>query len=246
MDRADVLLSVQDLHTYYGDSYVLQGVSLQVPRGQVVAVLGRNGMGKTTLIRSLFGLTPPRQGSISFMGAPLTGLAPYEVAARGISLVPQGRRIFRHLTVRENLLLPVSGLARGRQDLSNQGQHTWTFDSVLDEFPQLRDRLSNGGSELSGGEQQMLAIGRALMARPSLLLVDELSLGLMPKVVDDIFAALLQLKRTGLTVLLVEQNIQRVLSDADQVAVLTAGRLAYWGPADQAATQTDLAKLLLS
>jgi branched-chain amino acid transport system ATP-binding protein len=229
LDSADVLLSVQDMHTYYGDSYVLQGVSLQVPRGQVVAVLGRNGMGKTTLIRSLFGLTPPRQGSISFMGAPLTGLAPYEVAARGISLVPQGRRIFRHLTVRENLLLPVSGLARGRQALSDQGGHTWTFDSVLHEFPQLRDRLSNGGSELSGGEQQMLAIGRALMSNPALVLMDEPSEGLSPRYVLHVADILRRMRSLGHAVLLVEQNLSMALSVADQVLIIASGRLVFNG-----------------
>jgi branched-chain amino acid transport system ATP-binding protein len=229
LDSSDVLLSVQDLHTYYGDSYVLQGISLQVPRGRVVAVLGRNGMGKTTLIRSLFGLTPARQGDIRFMGQSLIGLAPYEVAERGISLVPQGRRIFRHLTVRENLLLPVSGLARGRKAPTDHGRHAWTFDKVLEEFPQLRDRLANGGSELSGGEQQMLAIGRALMSNPELVLMDEPSEGLSPRYVLHVADILRRMRSLGHAILLVEQNLSMALSVADQVLIISSGRLVFNG-----------------
>ena len=240
MDNSDVLLSVQDLHTYYGDSYVLQGVTLQVPRGRVVAVLGRNGMGKTTLIRSLFGRTPARQGDIRFRGESIVGLPPYAVAERGISLVPQGRRIFRHLSVRENLLLPVSGLARARQVDAQHTRHAWTFDSVLDEFPQLRDRLSNGGSELSGGEQQMLAIGRALMSNPELVLMDEPSEGLSPRYVLHVADILRRMRSLGHAILLVEQNLSMALSVADQVLIISSGCLVFNGTPEALQAQPDV------
>lgn len=245
MDSSDVLLSVQDLHTYYGDSYVLQGISLQVPRGRVVAVLGRNGMGKTTLIRSLFGLTPARQGDIRFMGQSLIGLAPYEVAERGISLVPQGRRIFRHLTVRENLLLPVSGLARGRKAPTDHGRHAWTFDKVLDEFPQLRDRLANGGSELSGGEQQMLAIGRGMMAEPKLLILDEPSLGLSPLLVEELFNLIQTLRTSGLSILLVEQNVGLSLEIAERAYVMENGAIRFAGTSHELLASDSLRQAYL-
>jgi branched-chain amino acid transport system ATP-binding protein len=229
LDGSDQLLIVSDLHTYYGDSYVLQGVSLQVPRGRVVAVLGRNGMGKTTLIRSLFGLTSARHGDIRFDGLSLKGLAPYEVAERGVALVPQGRRIFRQLTVRENLLLPVSRLTRARRAQAAHTHHAWTLDRVLDEFPQLRDRLSNGGSELSGGEQQMLAIGRALMSNPALVLMDEPSEGLSPRYVLHVVDILRRMRSLGHAILLVEQNLSMALSVADQVLIISSGRLVFSG-----------------
>ena len=240
MDSSEILLSVRDLHTYYGDSYVLQGVSLQVPRGRVVAVLGRNGMGKTTLIRSLFGLTPPREGQVSFLGESITGLPPFQVAQRGMALVPQGRRIFRHLSVRENLLLPVSGLARGQRAVRALDRHEWTFDTVLNEFPQLRDRLSNGGSELSGGEQQMLAIGRALMANPELILMDEPSEGLSPRYVLHVADILRRMRALGHAILLVEQNLAMALSVADHVLIISSGRFVFSGTPAELQAQPEV------
>src|SRR4051794_14792569 len=157
----DELLAVRDIHTYYGDSYVLHGLSLELRAGEIVAILGRNGMGKTTLIRSVAGLTPPRRGDILFRGASIAGKAPYAIAQGGIAIVPQGRRIFRSLSVRENLALPTSALA-GRGARPDAGSKHWTLDTVLAEFPQLAERLDHAGGSLSGGEQQMLAIGRAL------------------------------------------------------------------------------------
>ena len=176
---SETLLAVQDIHTYYGDSYVLQGLSLELGAGKIVAILGRNGMGKTTLIRSVAGLTPPRQGDIRFKGASLRGRPPYAIAQEGIALVPQGRRIFRSLSVRENLLLPTSRLARPRKG-------RWNLDTVLAQFPQLAERIEHPGGALSGGEQQMLAVGRALMANPDLVLMDEPSEGLAPKLVQQV------------------------------------------------------------
>ena len=172
-------LAVRDIHTYYGDSYVLHGLSLEVGAGEIVAILGRNGMGKTTLIRSVAGLTPPRRGDVFFRGVSIVGKTPYAISQAGIAIVPQGRRIFRSLSVRENLMLPTSALAPRAHTL-DPGRKHWTLDAVLAEFPQLAERLDNAGGSLSGGEQQMLAIGRALMANPSVVLMDEPSEGLSP------------------------------------------------------------------
>jgi branched-chain amino acid transport system ATP-binding protein len=220
------VLSVEAMHTYYGDSYVLQGLSLEVREGSVVAILGRNGMGKTTLIRSVAGLTPPRRGEIRFKGVPLAGRPPYAIAQSGIALVPQGRRIFRSLSVRENLLLPTSGLARPRGG-------RWTLDAVLAEFPQLAERQHHGGAALSGGEQQMLAVGRALMANPDLILMDEPSEGLSPKLVQHVGGIMRGLRAHGHAVLLVEQNFALALSVADYLYVVSAGRFVFEGTPEQ-------------
>jgi branched-chain amino acid transport system ATP-binding protein len=225
---SEPLLTVSEIHTYYGDSYVLQGVSLTLPKGQIAAILGRNGMGKTTLIRSLAGLTPPRAGDITFRGRSLRGEPPYAIAQQGIAIVPQGRRIFRSLSVRENLLLPTSVLARAKQGRSETGQR-WDFDEVIKEFPQLGERIDHPGSALSGGEQQMLAIGRALMANPELILMDEPSEGLSPRLVLQVQEIMRRLRERGHAILLVEQNLELALSVADEVYVLSAGRFVFRG-----------------
>jgi branched-chain amino acid transport system ATP-binding protein len=230
---ADALLSVHDLHTYYGDSYVLQGPSLEVREGTIVAILGRNGMGKTTLIRSVAGLTPPRRGEVRYRGQSLRGRPPYAIAQLGIALVPQGRRIFRSLSVRENLLLPMSGLARPRAG-------RWTLEAVLKEFPQLAERMDQGGGALSGGEQQMLAIGRALMANPDLVLMDEPSEGLSPKLVQHVGQIMRSLRERGHAVLLVEQNFALAMSVADYVYVVSAGRFVFEGTAAELEQSKDI------
>ena len=209
------LLSVRGIHTYYGDSYVLQGLSLEIRAGSIVAILGRNGMGKTTFIRSVAGLTPPREGEIRFKGSVLSGRAPYAIAQAGIALVPQGRRIFRSLSVRENLLLPT----RGR----------WNLAAVLELFSQLAERVHHSGGALSGGEQQMLAVGRALMANPDLILMDEPSEGLAPKLVQQVGEIMKDVRTHGHAVLLVEQNFALALSVADYIYVVSAGRFVFEG-----------------
>jgi branched-chain amino acid transport system ATP-binding protein len=219
---ADSFLSVRGIHTYYGDSYVLQGLSLEQREGSIVAILGRNGMGKTTLIRSVAGLTPPREGEVVFRGESLAGRAPYAIAQRGIALVPQGRRIFRSLSVRENLLLPTSGLARPRKG-------RWTLAAVLEQFPQLAERIHHPGGALSGGEQQMLAVGRALMANPDLILMDEPSEGLSPKLVLHVGEIMKSVRARGHAVLLVEQNFALAMSVADYIHVVSAGRFVFEG-----------------
>jgi branched-chain amino acid transport system ATP-binding protein len=230
---AEPLLAVREIHTYYGDSYVLQGLSLQVREGAIVAILGRNGMGKTTLIRSVAGLTPPRQGEIRFKGQPLGGRPPYAIAQLGIALVPQGRRIFRSLSVRENLALPRSGLARPRPG-------RWNLDAVLKAFPQLAERIHHGGGALSGGEQQMLAVGRALMANPDLILMDEPSEGLSPKLVQHVGQIMRSMREHGHAVLLVEQNFALAMSVADYVYVVSAGRFVFEGTPAQLEQAKDV------
>ncbi len=228
----EALLTVSDIHTYYGDSYVLQGLSLSLTNGRIAAILGRNGMGKTTLVRSVAGLTPPRSGDIVFRGRSLRGLPPYAIAQQGIAIVPQGRRIFKSLSVRENLLLPTSALARGYSREANpQGGKRWNFEAVLKEFPQLAERIDNPGGALSGGEQQMLAIGRALMSNPELILMDEPSEGLSPRLVLQVQEIMQRLRSLGQAILLVEQNLQLALSAADDVYVLSAGQFVFQGTA---------------
>jgi branched-chain amino acid transport system ATP-binding protein len=224
---SDPLLAVRDIHTYYGDSYVLHGLSLELSQGRIVVILGRNGMGKTTLIRSVAGLTPPRRGDIVFDGQSLIAKPPYEIAQTGMAIVPQGRRIFKSLTVRENLMLPTSALA-GHRKIDPSLRH-WTLDSVLEEFPQLAERMDNTGSALSGGEQQMLAIGRALMANPSLILMDEPSEGLSPKLVQKIEEIMRNLRNHGHSILLVEQNLALALSVADSIYVISSGQFVFHG-----------------
>ena len=235
MATSEPLLSVEEIHTYYGDSYVLQGVSVAVSEGQIVALLGRNGMGKTTLIRSVAGLTPPRQGTITFKGRPLVGRPPYRIAQLGIALVPQGRRIFPSLTVRENLLLPTSPLAGG-----NNRSGRWNLSAVLEQFPQLAERMRHLGGDLSGGEQQMLAIGRALMANPDLVLMDEPSEGLAPVLVRQLEEILQTLRRQGHSILLVEQNFRLAMAVADYVYVITTGRIVYHGTPDALAGEAEV------
>jgi len=221
-------LLVDDVHTFYGDSYVLQGVSLSMGKGTVVAVLGRNGVGKTTLVRTVMAFTPARRGRVLFAGQDVTRLPAYRIAQAGMALVPQGRRVFASLTVRENLEIAKGRSAPGR------ASSEWTLDSVLQLFPRLRERLSNRGGTLSGGEQQMLAIGRALIANPQLLLMDEPTEGLSPYVVEEIKQLILGLKQSGLSILLVEQNVELAVGVSDLVYVMDKGRIVC------SATPTEL------
>ena len=212
------LLELIDIHTYYGDSYVLQGISLKVKAGSVVALLGRNGMGKTTTIRSIIGFTPPRRGELRFKGKDITYLLSHEIARMGIGLVPQGRRVFPSLSVKENLTMA----AQPRRN--NQG---WSLEKIYSYFPILKERSNLKGNLLSGGEQQMLAIGRALMTNPELLLMDEPSEGLAPVMVIKIGQIIGQLKESGISILLVEQNYQMALSVADYSYIISKGAIVF-------------------
>jgi len=216
------ILSVEDVFTSYGLSQVLFGVSLDVAAGECVCLLGRNGVGKTTTMRSIMGLTPPRQGRVMWKGRDVAGRKPYEVAGLGIGFVPEDRRIFADLTVWENLDVA----ARNRGDVSS-----WTLERVFDLFPKLRELVDRQGGFLSGGEQQMLTIARTLMGNPELLLLDEPSEGLAPLVVDHLKDQIARLKQDGLTILLAEQNVDFCLDLADRVYVLEKGRIRYEGTA---------------
>src|SRR6266849_4453935 len=197
------MLALSDVHTYYGESHVLQGITLSVGPGEVVTILGRNGMGKTTLMRSIIGFTPPRRGRVRFKGDDITRWPPYRMVERGMALVPQGRRVFASLTVRENLEVARSGNGR------------WNLERVYALFPRLRDRAGNRANKLSGGEQQMLAIARALMSNPDLLLMDEPTEGLAPLLVREVERVISDLKAQGLSILLVEQHVALALQVAD-------------------------------
>ena len=210
------MLEVRDVHTYYGDSYVLQGVSLRVERSQVVAILGRNGMGKTTLIRSIVGFSPPRQGHVVLGETDITGWPPHRAVDLGIGLVPQGRRVFPSLSVAENLAVAA-----------RRPGGPWSLDRVMALFPRLRERGASRAGKLSGGEQQMLAIGRALMTNPQLLLMDEPTEGLAPLLVREVGRVIAELKAEGLSILLVEQNLPMALAVADRVHVLSRGQIVH-------------------
>jgi branched-chain amino acid transport system ATP-binding protein len=215
------VLEVRDLHTYYGDSYILQGVSLRVEPGQVVAVLGRNGVGKTTLLRSVMGLTPPRRGQVILEGRDITGLAPHRISRLGIGYVPQGRRIFNSLTVWENLAV----VERPRT--------TWPMARVLRLFPILLERAAQFAGSLSGGQQQMLAIGRGLLTNPKLLVMDEPTEGLAPLIVRELEETLRTLKASGASILLAEQRFGFALSVADRAYILAHGRTVAEGAPDE-------------
>lgn len=216
---AEPMLSVEEIHTYYGESHVLQGISLYVDEGEAVALLGRNGVGKTTTISSIIGFAPPRRGRIRVRGEDVTDAPSYRTAQMGVGLVPQGRGIFPTLTVRENMTLAA-------RNANNGG---WTFERVLEAFPLLEARLDNRGSQLSGGEQQMLAIARALMTNPELLLLDEPSEGLAPMIVREIQRIMRELRERGLSLLLVEQNLALAFSVADRVYVMNKGQIVFEG-----------------
>jgi branched-chain amino acid transport system ATP-binding protein len=209
------VLELADVHTYYGASHVLQGVSLTVEQAQVVAILGRNGAGKTTLVRTTIGFTPARRGRVRFKDDDITRWPPYRAVEHGMALVPQGRRVFPSLTVIENL------------EVARRDGGRWTLARVLELFPRLRERGRNRANKLSGGEQQMLAIGRALMTNPDLLLMDEPTEGLAPLIVREVGRVIADLKREGLSILLVEQNLPLALSVADTVHVLSRGQIVH-------------------
>ena len=226
-DSAAEALLVADVDAYYGDSHVLHGVSFALTEGHLLGLLGRNGAGKTTCMSAIMGFLKPRRGSIRLFGEEIAGLAPDTISHRGIGLVPQGRRVFRSLTVRENLA--VAEQRRKHED----NKPEWTFDRVYALFPRLKEREAQLAGSLSGGEQQMLAIARALMGNPGVLLMDEPSEGLAPQLVAEVGRTIAQLKAEGQSIVLVEQNIKLTLDLADEVVIINTGRIAFTGGADQ-------------
>ncbi len=222
---ANSALSLGGVDAYYGDSHVLQQVSFRLGEGRLLGLLGRNGAGKTTCMNVIVGLLPARAGSVEVLDAPVTGLPPELIAARGVALVPQGRRVFRSLTVRENLEVAARGVIPGTRHAP------WSTQTVFGMFPRLAERHAQLAGYLSGGEQQMLAIGRALMANPRVLLLDEPSEGLAPQIVADVMATIRRLKDSGLSIVLVEQSPKLVFDVADDIVILNSGRVALAAPA---------------
>ncbi len=227
-----LLLHIQDLHAGYGGTPVLFGAFLAIHEGEVVSLMGRNGMGKTTTVRAAMGLVPPSGGIIRFAGRPLAGLPAHRIAAAGIGLVPEGRQIFPNLTVRENLVATMAN----RHGVAEP----WTLDRVLGLFPRLADRLSHAGAQLSGGEQQMLAIGRALMTNPRLLILDEATEGLAPLIREEIWSCLAGLKAAGQAILLIDKHVERILRLADRHYIIEKGRIVWFGDAAALAAEPDL------
>jgi len=217
------LIAARGLQVFYGDSKVLHGVDFRVGRGETVALIGRNGMGKSTTLRAILGLVPPRGGTVAIAGADMTGAPPHRVARAGIGYVPEGRQIFPRLSVRENLLLPARPGPGGRAE--------WTVDRVLETFPRLAERLDHVGTTLSGGEQQMLAIGRALVTNPEVLILDEATEGLAPLIRKEIWRVVVALKASGLATVIVDKNVRALLEIADRAVILVKGQVAHEGPA---------------
>ena len=212
------MFRLQDVHTYYGDSHILHGVTLDLPQGKAVGLLGRNGMGKTTLIRTLMGYVPARQGKVFADGKDITGAAPEKMARLGIGYVPEGRGVFPNLSVKENLLMSARAGIHGEKD--------WTYERVLETFPRLKERLTNGGDQLSGGEQQMVSIGRALMTNPRLMILDEATEGLAPLVVAEIWRVIESICSSGISTLIVDRDYKKVLAHTDYAVVMEKGKLA--------------------
>ena len=229
---SEALLEARELHTYYGASHILHGVDFRIHSGETVALMGRNGMGKSTLIRSMLGLVKPRNGEVRVRGTPMTRAEPYLVARQGIAYVPEGRGIFPNLTVRENLVMAARAGTDGRRD--------WTYERVLATFPRLAARLGNGGWRLSGGEQQMLTIGRALMTNPDLLILDEATEGLAPQIAREIWRIVGEIREHGIATLIVDKNHAALTALAHRCVILVKGRAVFEGESTALRSQPEL------
>jgi branched-chain amino acid transport system ATP-binding protein len=226
------LLNVHGLNTYYGASHVLRDLSFKVDRGQTVGLMGRNGMGKSTLLKSIVGLVQARSGQIEFQGQAIQGQTPFTIAHQGMAYVPEGRGIFGNLSVHENLVMAARPGVRGQQD--------WTYQRVLDTFPRLGERLSHGGQQLSGGEQQMLSIGRALMTNPDLLLLDEATEGLAPLIALEIWRICALVAQSGISTVIVDKNWQHVTKVTQQNVILVKGEVVFQGSSAELLSQPDV------
>jgi branched-chain amino acid transport system ATP-binding protein len=232
------VLQLDEVHTYYGDSHILQGVNLTVAKGTVAALLGQNGMGKTTTIHSIIGFNPPARGKVIFKGTNISGLPPFNIVLMGMALIPQGRRVFRSLTVRENLTLAYRKAGKQRAE--------YDLERIFNLFPSLYSRADNRGDQLSGGEQQMVAIARALLTNPEFILMDEPFEGLAPAISKELRQKVLELKKSGMSILLVEQNIEAALQIADYVFIMSKGKIVHADTAAQLQKEKDIIKRFLA
>jgi branched-chain amino acid transport system ATP-binding protein len=221
MTMSDLILDAHDIHAWYGSSHILHGVALQIGRGETVGLLGRNGMGKSTLIRTLLGHVPQRDGRIQLFGHDVSRARPHEVARRGVAYVPEGRGVFPNLTVRENLVMAAR--------VATDPHRAWTYERVMQTFPRLAERTGNLGAQLSGGEQQMLSIGRALMTQPELIILDEATEGLAPLIVAEIWRVIGQIRADGIATLIVDRDYRKVLANSDRAVVLQKGQVVMSG-----------------
>jgi branched-chain amino acid transport system ATP-binding protein len=228
------IIEALGLHTYYGASHILHGVSLTIRRGETISLMGRNGMGKTTLLRSLLGLTAPRQGTVRVYGRDMSGGPPQKVVRAGIAFVPENRGIFPNLTVRENLVMAARPGPDGRRD--------WDLDRVLATFPRLAERMTHLGNHLSGGEQQMLTVGRALMTNPELILLDEATEGLAPLIRKEIWSVIRQIKESGIASVIVDKDMKALLKVADRNIILSKGRIVWEGSPEELAADPEIHK----
>jgi branched-chain amino acid transport system ATP-binding protein len=226
------LIQVQGLHSYYGTSHILRGIDLTVGAGETIGLMGRNGMGKSTLLKSIMGLVKPARGSVHIAGKEMTGRSAYEVAHLGVAYVPEGRGIFGNLNVKENLLMAARAGTRNQCD--------WTYDRVLDVFPRLKERLGHGGQQLSGGEQQMLTIGRALMTNPDVLILDEATEGLAPLIAKEIWRICEAIKQTGISSVIVDKNYKHVTQITDRNVILVKGEVVFSGSSAELQGQSEL------
>ena len=234
---ADTLLEGSGLHTYYGVSHILHGVDFAVRRGETIGLMGRNGMGKTTLLKTMLGLVRPREGQVRVRCIDMTQAATHAIARRGIAYVPEGRGIFPNLSVRENLVMAARAGVDGRRE--------WDFDRVIHTFPRLGERLANGGAQLSGGEQQMLTIGRALMTNPDLLILDEATEGLAPLIAREIWSIIKTIRASGIATIIVDKNYAAVMALANRSVVLVKGRVAFAGESSELSDNQELMQRFL-
>lgn len=232
MSDTDLLINVQGLHTFYGASHILRGIDFPVARGETIGLMGRNGMGKSTLLKSIMGLVKPRRGSVTIMGRAMTGRAPFEIAQLGVAYVPEGRGIFGNLSVKENLVMAARAGTRGQRD--------WTCERVLDTFPRLKERLNHGGQQLSGGEQQMLTIGRALMTNPDVLILDEATEGLAPLIAREIWHICNLIRASGISSVIVDKNWKHVTQITDRNVILIKGEVAFSGTSPELLARPDM------
>ena len=227
-----LLVDARGIHTYYGASHILPGIDFRVGRGETIGLMGRNGMGKSTLLKSLMGLVKPRQGTVTICGRDMTGKPPYEIAQMGMAYVPEGRGIFGNLSVVENLKMAARPGTRGQRD--------WTYDRVLETFPRLKERLGHGGQQLSGGEQQMLTIGRALMTNPDLLILDEATEGLAPLIAREIWRICGLIRESGISSIIVDKNWKHVTQITDRNVILVKGQVVFEGSSAELTSQPQL------